>query len=150
MKNLTFINISILFLSSCASPPKLDIRSDIPVRIEKNGTTVCTSTPCTIEAVHWRDGFDLECVRGADTALEAFSLEPNAGIRQSKTVVGICNESTDVYFEMTSGGVVNTVTQPAAEKSITQKLEELNELKKSGLINDAEYNEKRKQVLDSF
>lgn len=100
----------LLALTSCASAPKLEVSSNIPARIEKNGTIVSASTPCTIEANHWRNGCDLGCVRGADIAIEAFSLEPNAGIRQSKSVVGQCDQSTDVYFEMSSGSVVNTVT----------------------------------------
>lgn len=150
MNKNTWFYIGLLTLTSCASAPKLEVRSNIPARIEKNGTTVCESTPCTIEANHWRDGYDLGCVRGSETNLEAFSLEPNAGIRQSKSVIGRCDESTDVFFEMSSGGVVNTVSQSKSDKSLSQKLEELNDLKKRGLITEVEFQEKRKQALDSY
>ena len=147
----TCFYIGLLGLTSCASAPRLDVRSNIPARIEANGTTVCDSTPCTIEANHWRDGYGLGCVKGKETTIEAFSLEPNAGIRQSKAVIGNCGEATDVYFEMSSGGIVNTVTpQLKSEKSLSQKLEELSDLKKRGLITEAEFQEKRKQFLDSY
>jgi hypothetical protein len=150
MNKKILIGFILLQIASCATAPKLEIRSNIPARIEKNGTTVCATTPCTIDANHWRDGYDLGCVKGADTNLEAFSLEPNAGIRQSKSVIGKCGESTDVFFEMSSGGIVNTVSQSKPEKGLTQKLEELNDLKKRGLITEIEFQEKRKQALDSY
>lgn len=149
MRKIILMIFSLIVSASCASPPKLNIRSDIPVRIEANGTTVCESTPCEIGANYWARGFG-ECADGRDTIVEAFSLEPNIGIRQSKTVSSECDKVTNVFFEMSSGGVVNTVSKPNLEKNISQKLEELNDLKKRGLITDTEYNEKRKQILDSY
>lgn len=138
----------LLLMVGCASGPKLQIRSSIPARIEANGTTVCASTPCEIQGAHYRDGYDAGCVQGKETPLEAFSLEPK-GIRQTKNVRGECGEVTDVFFEMDSGGVVNTVTQNRPSKTTTEKLLELEGLKKRGLISESEFTQLRKEILDN-
>ena len=145
-----YLFIFLFILTACASAPKLLIRSNIPARIEKNGTTVCESTPCEITGMHYRDGYDWGCVRGKDTPLEAFSLEPNAGVRQAKVVRGECEQVVDVFFEMSSGQVINTISQGKIDQTITNKLEELSDLKKRGLISDSEYKIKRKEILDNY
>ena len=143
-----------VLLMACQSAPKLDITSSTPARIENGGTTVCTTTPCEITAHHYVRGFG-ECVSGDNNQLEAFPLDTGKGFRQSKQVQSYCGQTTKVFFDMTSAGGVNTVAhsndeKPGSSQSTAEKLKELKELKKQGLISEEEFKQKRIQILEKI
>lgn len=139
----------------CAHGPSLGIQSDVPARIEKNGVEACESTPCIITGNYYKDGYGMGCVRGDDTRLEAFPLDPKTGYKQSKVVSGGCSQELDVFFDMNSGGAVNTIVHDDSSKgqdsaTLEKKLTDLQRMKKKGLINAEEFNSKKKELLDSF
>lgn len=101
----------IVALSGCASGPKFEITSSTPARIERDGRTVCESTPCSVGGNHFIDGFGLACVRGAYTYLEAFPLDRDSGYTQQKRVWGECNDKGDIYFDMQSRPGVQTIEE---------------------------------------
>lgn len=100
-----------LSLSSCATMPQLYVTSDVPARIEKNGRVVCSTTPCVIVGQYMANVFGHNCMYGTETLLEAFPLNKSEGYRQSKRVVGLCDQTIDIYFDMNSLGGVNTLEQ---------------------------------------
>lgn len=149
--NFIVLILSSLLLAACQHGPMLNITSSTPARIEKNGVLACSSTPCGTSGYFYRDPYDF-CVGGADTRLEAFPLNPNNGFRQSKVVSASCDQNVNVFFDMSSGGVVNTIhkSQMPSGNPIAEKLTFLQNLKKKNLISDEEYKAKKREVLDSF
>lgn len=138
-------------LIACIQAPKFNITASVPSRIEKGGVTVCSLTPCAISGFHHVNGYGM-CIGTRDTPLEAFPIIPLSGYKQSKVVNGSCDKNYDVYFDMGSGGIVNTISQDGVtnQTSLAQKLEVLNDLKKRNLITDSEYESKRKQLLNEL
>ena len=148
-----FLVVASAQLAACAGPI-LKIESTTPARIEADGTPACDSTPCEIGGRHYVDDFGA-CTGGADTRLEAFPIDPNAGYKQSKLVFGGCNAVVPVFFDMNSGGVVNTIqssSEPkgSASQLLSEKLSILQDLKEKNLISDEEYKLKRMELLDSL
>jgi hypothetical protein len=153
MKKTFFVLFLSLFITSCEKGPILHIKSTTPARIEKNGVQVCDSTPCTTGGYFYADPvIPSVCVSGADTRLEAFPLQLNNGFNQSKIVSAECEQTVEVFFDMNSGGIVNTIKQDPELKneSISKKLTLLKDLRKKNLISEQEYKEKKKEILDSM
>ena len=154
MLNFLASIVTSLFLTACLPGPTISIYSNTQARIEANGLQVCASTPCNINGYYSQGPFG-ECMNGADTRLEAFPLDPNNGFRQSKTVYASCNRNVAVVFDMSSGGIINTIehnsksAEPLANQA-SEKLTLLQSLKKKNLISDGEYKTKRKEILDSI
>ncbi len=150
--NFIVLILSSFLLVACQHGPMLNIASSAPARIEKNGILACSSTPCRTSGYFYHDPYDF-CVGGADTRLEAFPLNPNDGFRQSKVVSASCDQNVNVFFDMSSGGVVNTIHKSqmsSSGNSIAEKLTFLQNLKKKNLISDEEYKAKKREILDSF
>lgn len=147
----------LLALFSCQAPPKLNVSSSVPARIEKNGVLACYSTPeasCKIHGSYRAGAFD-ECLGGGNTRLEAFPLDPETGFKQSKTVTSYCDQNLSVFFDMSSGGIINTIARnPESDNlsnhSISETLELLQSLKKKGLISNDEYKAKKAEVLNNI
>lgn len=157
MTNKNFILIALLsFLAACNFKPSpyLHIRSSTPARIEKNGTIACMSTPCTVVA-NYQMGPYGECINGANTRLEAFPLDSKTGFKQSKVAFASCGWNENVFFDMNSGVMINTVmhnpdSTKLSNESITGKLEFLQNLKKKGLITNEDYKTKKMEILSNI
>jgi len=107
MKKIYYLVIPILTLS-CAKPPILIINSSTPAIIEKNGIRVCETTPCTITASHYINGFG-ECISLSQTDLQAFPINKKKGFRQEKKVFAGCDNTYNIFFDMDSIGSVGSV-----------------------------------------
>jgi hypothetical protein len=153
-----FIIITLLpALVACQAAPILNITSSESALIEKNGIGICSSGPsasCKVTGSYHIGPFG-ECVGGANTRLEAFPIDPKAGFKQSKTVAAYCGQNLSVFFDMNSGGVINTIEHNPEvynlpSHSISEKLELLQSLKKKGLISSDDYKAKKAEVLNSI
>lgn len=147
------INFYILVLVTalqmgCQSAPILMIDASVPSRVENKGQQVCSSTPCSIQGYHYRDGYNWGCVKGDDNYLEVFPLSSNEGYRQSKVVYSDCQQVIDVYFDMNSGGLLNVIQKSSDD--IESKLSKLQRLKDQGLISDEEYRLKRADIIENY
>lgn len=107
IKKITKVYV-MLCLSACAVAPTLKVTSNVPARIEKDGKTICKTTPCVIIG-HYFGPSDDDCRSGTYTMLEAFPLDKKQGYTQLKNVLGQCDEQSNVFFDMESRSGVRTL-----------------------------------------
>jgi hypothetical protein len=145
--------VIILNVTACATGPTLIIKSSTPAIIEVEGRLACKTTPCVVAGMAHLNGFH-ECIGGADTLIEAFPLNETEGFRQSKKVYANCNEEVPIFFNMKSRGAVTTFDGGSNETIVLSKkipietrLEELQNLKNKGLLNEKEYSDQKKKIL---
>ena len=97
--------VFLIALTGCASAPKYLVSASAPARIEVDGITVCSETPCIIEGESAQRG---GCEWALPTNMEAFPINKTDGYTQRKKVVGQCGKEEAVFFDMKSRGGVST------------------------------------------
>jgi len=134
--------------------PVYKVTSDSPARIERDGVSVCTVTPCKVKGKYYANGFGV-CLRGANTHLEAFPLS-KSGITQSKQAFGGCGKQYNVHFEMSSTKGIKTYegnNRPNSGDStdvLKSRLKKLDVLLKGKIISQQEHNNRRQQILNEI
>lgn len=150
---IPIFGITTALLTGCAGPT-FKVTSDSPARIEAEGVTACKTTPCKINGMHYKNGYG-QCIRGANTHLEAFPLS-NSGTVQSKQIFGDCDKEYSVYFEMSSTRGIKTYegnnrsSTKDSKEALKSRLKKLDDLLEDKVISPQEHKNRRQQILNEI
>jgi hypothetical protein len=123
MKKFILVSaIASLFLSACISPPKIDF-----TKVD----SACAQ----------------QCSTNHSTCMSGFKLFPLVAESQCNDEMGTCVKACPPKSDL---GITSQQKTTPAQSSTTEKLKELDGLYKSGLINQTDFEAKKREILKAM